>query len=271
MAGSHSHYIANHLRTAVVVLRKNGYPDQPTPTKKSRANRGATIHVCSLHKILSNTTIVKNIKRRRGYTMDNKDLKTSNLDEHILQAVKNEHPQTVKQLIELLYQEHALPKQEIMEHILDLQNQGKLTFKKDALLVPLTLKGYLISHHSYWYWIIITLALTTTTITSVFNTPENAYPLIYARYLLGSIFVLGLPGYSFIKALFPTKELDNMERIALSIGTSMVLVPIILLLVNYTTGGIKTSPVTFAILALTTVLATAGVIREHEAKLKERQ
>jgi uncharacterized membrane protein len=103
----------------------------------------------------------------------------------------------------------------------------------------------------------------------VFTIPENAYPLVYVRYLLGSIFVLGLPGYSFIKALFPTKELDNIERIALSIGTSMALVPITLLLVNYTTWGIETSPVTLAILALTTVFATAGLLREHEAKLKE--
>lgn len=54
----------------------------------------------------------------------------------------------------------------------------------------------------------------------------RVYPLVYARYVLGSIFVLWLPGYTPIKALFLTKEIDNIERIALSIGMSLALVPI---------------------------------------------
>jgi uncharacterized membrane protein len=68
----------------------------------------------------------------------------------------------------------------------------------------------------------------------VFTVPEDAYPIVYLRYILGSIFILWLPGYTFIKALFPEKELDSIERIALSIGMSIALVPIIGLLLNYT-------------------------------------
>ena len=201
--------------------------------------------------------------------MDNKDRKTSNLNEHIMQVVKNEHPKTVKQLVELVHQKHPLPQQEIIEHILDLQNQGKLTFKEDATFIPLTLKSHLSSSHSYWYWTIITLALATTA--SVFTISENAYPIVYARYLLGSIFVLLLPGYSLIKALFPTKELDNIERISLSIGMSLALVLITGLLLNYTPWEIRTTPVTLSLLALTTIFATAAIIREQQAKLKENQ
>ena len=100
----------------------------------------------------------------------------------------------------------------------------------------------------------------------VFTVPEDAYPIVYARYLLGSIFVLALPGYSFIKALFPTKELDNIERVALSIGMSLALVPITGLLLNYTPWGIRVTPVTLSLLALTVAFATAAVIREHQAK-----
>jgi hypothetical protein len=200
--------------------------------------------------------------------MDDKDRKASDLNEHIMHIVKNEQPKTVEQLVELVHQEHPLPQQEIIEHILDLQNQGKLAFNEDTTFLPLTLKGYLSSSHSYWYWTIITLALTTTA--SVFTIPENAYPLIYARYVLGSIFVLFLPGYSLIKALFPTRELDNIERLALSIGMSLALVPITGLLLNYTPWGIRTTPVTLSLLALTAAFATAAIIREHQAKLKRK-
>ena len=73
----------------------------------------------------------------------------------------------------------------------------------------------------------------------------------------------------FIKALFPTKELDNIERTALSVGMSLALVPITGLL-NYTPWGIRVTPVTLSLLALTITFATAAVIREfHLTRIRE--
>lgn len=195
--------------------------------------------------------------------MGDKDWKTLDLKEHILHIVKQKHPETVKRLVELVRQQHPVPQQEIMKHIVDLQNQRKLTLKETAASIPVTLKGYLSSPHAYWYWAIITLAIATTA--SVFTIQENAYPIVYARYLLGSIFVLLLPGYSFIKALFPTREIDNIERAALSVGMSLALVPITGLLLNFTPWGLRITPVTLSLLALTTVFATAAILREHQA------
>jgi len=196
--------------------------------------------------------------------MDDKNRKTSNLNETIIQIVKDKHPKTVKQLVELVHQQNPLPQQEILEHILHLQNQGKITFKEDTTFIPLSLQNYLSSSHSYWYWIIITLALVTTI--TVFAVSENSIPFVYARYVLGAIFVLFLPGYSLIKALFPEKELDNIERVALSMGMSLALVPITGLILNYTPWGIRTTPVTLSLLCLTIIFATAAVIREHQTK-----
>jgi hypothetical protein len=201
--------------------------------------------------------------------MDEKEEKASNLNNLIIKIIKNEHPQTVKRLAELVHEEHLLPRHEIIEHILNLQNQGKLTFKKDTASVPSAFKDYLLSSNSYWYWTIIILALATTI--AVFTVQENAYPIVYARYLLGSIFILGLPGYSLIKALFPTKELDNIERTALSIGLSIVLVPLTGLFLNYSPWGIRTTPLTLSMLVLNVAFATAAIIREHQAKLEENQ
>ena len=93
-------------------------------------------------------------------------------------------------------------------------------------------------------------------------------PYVYIRYVLGSIFVLLLPGYSLIKTLFPTREIDNIERTALSIGMSLALVPLVGLLLNYTPWGIRLTPVTLSLLALTTFLTITGLQREYTEKTK---
>jgi len=191
------------------------------------------------------------------------------IDHYIAEVIKKNNPKTVKELVKLLQPKHPISEQKILEHILRLENQGKIVLTEhQPPLFPL-LKNYLFSEKADWYWTIIALAVATSAL--VFTVPENAYPIVYARYLLGSIFVLFLPGYSLIKALFPTKELDNIERLALSIGMSLAIVPITGLLLNYTPWGIRTTPVTLSLLALTTIFATAAIIREHQAKLKGNQ
>ena len=200
--------------------------------------------------------------------MPNNRQESSTMDQLIVDIVKNESPTTVEQLIKLIQQRRPLNEEEILKHILNLQSQGKLVFKEEhPPSIPQTLTIYLFSTQAHWYWIIILLALATTTL--VFTIPENAIPMVYARYLLGSIFVLWLPGYTFIKALFPAKELDNIERAALSIGMSLALVPITGLLLNYTPWGIRVTPVTLSLLALTVTFATAAIIREHQVQTKE--
>jgi len=191
----------------------------------------------------------------------------ASIDEHIKAVIKKNKPKTVKELVKLLQQKYSFPEQEILGHILRLQDRGKIVLEEHLASSPLLLKSYIFSTKANWYWTSIALVAATTTL--VFTVPENAYPIVYARYVLGSIFVLFLPGYSLIKALFPTKELDNIERLALSIGMSLALVPITGLLLNYTPWGIRTTPVTLSLLALTAAFATAAIIREHEAKLKE--
>jgi len=129
------------------------------------------------------------------------------------------------------------------------------------------LRSHILSANAIWYWIIIAIAAITTTL--IFTVPEDAYPIVYVRYVLSSIFVLFLPGYSFTKALFPTKEWDIIERTALSIGLSLALVALIGLLLNYTPWGIATTPGTLSLLSITIISATVGIVREHQANLKQ--
>lgn len=197
--------------------------------------------------------------------MSKKHSKSPTINQHITQIVKERNPETVEQLIELVQSKHAMPRQKILDAIIKLQNQGKITLEPPKARSGFTLTEYIVSPKAYWYWTIIAISLATTIL--VFTIPENAYPIVYARYILGSIFVLWLPGYTLIKALFPTKEIDNIERTALSIGMSLALVPITGLLLNYTPWGIRLTPVTLSLLALTITLATAALIREQQTKL----
>jgi len=193
----------------------------------------------------------------------------------IIQLIKNKKPKNVQQLVDLMKAKTNIPEPKIVEHIVRLQNQGKITLKEPSAPPSQKLSIYLKTRETYWYWVTIILAITTAI--TVFTIPENVYPLVYVRYVLGTIFVTWLPGYSFTKAFFPTvppfktstKSLDPIERIALSIGMSLALVPLVGLILYYTPWGISLTPIVLSLLVLTVVFATAGIIREHKSQLKE--
>ena len=113
------------------------------------------------------------------------------------------------------------------------------------------------------------------TVIAVVLISENNYPIVYLRQALGVVFVLFLPGFVFLKTLYPTKvpmatsseNLDTIERIALSIGLSIALTAIAGLILNYTPWGIRLIPITFSLLALTLIFATTGLLREYQAKV----
>lgn len=193
------------------------------------------------------------------------------LEQTIVQVTLESKPQTVKELVSLVRQKTQVAEKQIIQVILKLQSQGKLKFTTQTQ--PITkIFAYLETTHALWYW--ITLAWTIATIAVVFTIPEDSYPFVYVRQVLGVVFVLWLPGYSFIKAVFPEqvpiktsdKNLDTIERVALSLGMSLALVPIVGLLLNYTPWGIRLTPITLSLTALTIVFATAGIIREYQAK-----
>ena len=192
----------------------------------------------------------------------------------ILQIVREKKPETVNQLARLVKETSTASKQEILDKIMQLQSEGKLKLTVQPAYVPVNLKTYLKTYDTAWYW--ITVALTLATIAAVFTIPENLQPYIVIRYVLGTIFILWLPGYAFIKALFPTqlpikttdKNLDTIERIALSMGLSLALVPIVGLLLNYTPWGIRLAPITLSLTALTLTFATAALLRENQTRKK---
>jgi len=81
-----------------------------------------------------------------------------------------------------------------------------------------------------------------------------------ARITLGLVFVLFLPGYVLVAALYPRKDdLDLVERLALSLGLSIAVVPLIGLALNYSPWGIRLDPI-LAFLTLFIVLAASVAV-----------
>lgn len=88
------------------------------------------------------------------------------------------------------------------------------------------------------------------------------------RTVLGLPMVLFLPGYALIAALFPAKDdLDGIERIALSFGLSIAVVPLIGLGLNYTPWGIRLIPIMVSLSVFTLLMCAVAVYRRMQLPL----
>lgn len=92
------------------------------------------------------------------------------------------------------------------------------------------------------------------------------YPESLLRKVLGLAFVLFFPGYVFVTALFPEKkELDDLERLALSFGLSIAIVPLIGLALNYTPWGIRLTPILVSLTVFNLIFALLAIYRREKA------
>jgi len=80
---------------------------------------------------------------------------------------------------------------------------------------------------------------------------------------LAAIFlVLFTPGYALVAALFPSgKEIDWVERVALSVGLSIAVVPLLGLVLNFTPFGIRFPSVVATVVAFTCLLGLVAYFR----------
>ncbi len=133
------------------------------------------------------------------------------------------------------------------------------------------LNKFLLSSTALWFWLTIVLAIAT--VVAVFTVAQSDYPFVYLRQIFGAIFVLFLPGFVFMKALYPSElpieasseNLDIVERVTLSFGVSITLAAMTGLILNYTPWGIRLTPITLSLLALTLIFGAVAVLQEYQA------
>jgi len=108
------------------------------------------------------------------------------------------------------------------------------------------------------------------------------------RVALALPYALFVPGYAFIAALFPEKGrsdddaadadteglvrggIDGFERVALSFGTSIAIVPLVGLVLNFTPWGLRLVPILALLGGVTVVLAAVGARRRAALDPEDR-
>ena len=93
----------------------------------------------------------------------------------------------------------------------------------------------------------------------------------FLRVLFGVPVILFIPGYALIAALFPgSKDIDGIERVALSFGLSIAVVPLVGLALNYTPWGIRLDPIVVSLALLTICLCVVAQYRRALLPADER-
>ncbi|MFZ5633043.1 MAG: DUF1616 domain-containing protein [Bacillota bacterium] len=99
----------------------------------------------------------------------------------------------------------------------------------------------------------------------------TAADIHFLRVALGLPFVLFFPGYALIAALFPGREdLDGIERVALSFGLSIAVVPLIGLALNYTPWGIRLYPILASLNLFVLAMSLLGWRRRNRLPEEKR-
>lgn len=199
----------------------------------------------------------------------NRTLEANEQTRIILEVITEKQPQSIKHLTKIIKEDFDLTDEEIIESVLKLQAQGTIKFENQPLPIQ-NLKTYLKTGEAIWYWLTI---ITVIIATLVFTISENVYPWMYVRNVLGLIFILFLPGFALIKAIFPIKistssnsKIEEFEQIALSIGMSIALVSTVGLLLYYSPWGLDLTSIVFFLVTFTPIFTTAAVIKEYRVR-----
>jgi len=91
------------------------------------------------------------------------------------------------------------------------------------------------------------------------------------RIALGLLFVIFFPGYTLLSALFPRRDsLDAIERVALSFGLSIAVVPLIGLILNYTPWGISLYPALISVTLFIIITSATAYYRQQKLPPADR-
>jgi len=187
------------------------------------------------------------------------------LKELIVSVLRKEKPRSVMQLVTIVQTRFGpdLSVPRLVSLVRELKKEGKIDLSETPRTFE-TFTSYLLDRNvSLSVWLVSTAIILTWI--SIYVIPSE-FPWVISRWVFGTLFVIFLPGYAFIEALFVNplagkKELDEIARLALSIGMSLALVPLIGLLLNYTPWGIRLEPIAVSLSILTLVCVVVAVYR----------
>ena len=202
----------------------------------------------------------------------------SAIEELILKTIKEKGLKTIRELVLYLKKKYDISEEMILSIVASMKAKGKLILSRKEIRTkeelasdpsrPRGLINYLQSPLATDFWVVLTL--TAVAVLTALLIPEDLYPIIILRWILGALFVLFLPGYALASALFPKRELNSLEQIAASFGLSLAIAPLIGLLLNFTPWGISLSPILICLSIITGISVFIGSYRKAAIRQPER-
>lgn len=115
-------------------------------------------------------------------------------------------------------------------------------------------------------FLVVLLTLSTSALVVFF--PEWQSPV---RIFLGFFVVLLAPGYILMTLLFPKRDdIDGVERLTLSLGLSIAVIPLLALILNFTPWGIRLVPMAIALSTFILVAGSFAYLRRSRLPPAER-
>ena len=164
----------------------------------------------------------------------------------ILEAVRRHNCRTVKEVVSYIQGlQRTLTLNEIRSVVEGMEREGEVILSEQRF-TERSFVHYLRKEAVESVSFQLVLIVTVLTLFAVYILPSYE-PWNIIRLASAGPFVLFLPGYTVIELLLQKKALGRVEKIALSIGLSMAIVPAIGLVINFTPWGLALTPVVLAL------------------------
>lgn len=177
------------------------------------------------------------------------------LESWLMSVIKTGEPQSLNKLVKLA-RAAGYSEEDTLSEISRLEKLRRLKLGTSKQKVR-EFRRLFFSFSMLWYWGVIAISLTA--IISVLAISPSLFPFVYIRWLSGLAILLWVPGFCFVKALFPKKEIGNLETLILSVSSSLILVVLVGLFCNFTPLGLSELPIVVTLSALSVVLASISV------------
>lgn len=193
-------------------------------------------------------------------------IRSDSVEQRVLETIRSRHPESVAELFRIMQEDDpSVTMEEVVGVVERLRDDEKIELKLPSPRVGSYLQYLAVRSENLWFYCVVVACVCV--LTAVYVIPSQ-YPLVVFRWVVGSIFVLFLPGFAVMQALFPAgKELDGIERFALSVGLSLAVTPLIGLLLNYTPWGIRLDPIMTGLFMFTLSIAIIATYRRYRAVL----
>ncbi len=153
--------------------------------------------------------------------------KTANTKQLIQDTLRDERPNTVRRLVHLVQKKTNLEKTEIYDAIQQMEKEKKIHLGTTRIErnLPSTLRNFFLRFHYYSveFWVILSFTLIFFPLVLLV---QRDSPVIFLRTIIGLLFCLFIPGWTFANLLFPKlyETIDQFERMLLALGVNIGIV-----------------------------------------------